>query len=79
MENKKDALSEALQMLQIPMKDLPELAKEFLQHLSNKVGMCIEVCITAYAYYNQAVLNMDCSDNLYKISDEDLKWFKDRI
>lgn len=77
MEN--EAVEKAIEMLQIPMKDLPEFAKEFLQHLSNKVGLCIEVCITAYACYNQAVLNMNCNDDLYMISQEDLKWFKDRI
>jgi len=73
------AVEEAIKMLSLPMKDLPELAMEFLKYLSSKVGMCIEVCISAYAGYNQMVLKMECEDDLYKITDSDLlKWWEDK-
>lgn len=71
------AVEEACKMLNIPMKNLPEPALEYLKYISSKVGFCGEVCLTAYAYYNQAVLNMKCEDDLYKIPQEDLMWFRE--
>lgn len=76
---KKDAVEEALKMLNIPMDTLPPLASEFLDYLSSKVGGCIEVCISAYVIYNQMVLNMECKDDLYKTTDPDiLKWWEEK-
>lgn len=73
------AVEEAVKMLRIPMKDLPELAMEFLKHLSKQVGFCGETCITAYAGYNQMVLKMECEDDLYKITQPDLlQWWADK-
>ena len=77
--NSKCAVAEAVKMMRLPMKDLPELAMEFLKHLSNKVGYCMETCLTAYATYNQMVLKMECEDELYKITQPDLiQWWEDK-
>jgi len=61
----------------LPIKDLPKEAIEYLKFLSSKVGMCMEVCLTAYCAYNQAVLNMPCDDALYILQDTEdgRKWF----
>jgi len=72
----KDAVEEAGEMLRTPMNELPELALEYLKYLSNKVGMCMEVCLTAYAVYNQMVLKMKCNDDLYIMTDQDsIDWW----
>ena len=74
----KDAVEEALKMMRIPMRELPPIAIEYVKYLSNKVGACMEVYVTAYAYYNQAMLEMPCEDSLYVIPDEEFQWFLDR-
>ncbi len=79
IEDRKDAVVEAGIMLRTPMNELPELAMGYLKFLSNKIGMCLEVCLTAYAVYNQMVLDMDCNDELYFMTDPDsIKWWSDR-
>jgi hypothetical protein len=70
-----DALDEAIKMMQVPMKDLPSLALEFGRHLSSQYGMCMEVLLTAYACYNQAVLGMPCSNEEYRILPAHAEWF----
>lgn len=76
MENN-EALDKAKEMLLIPMKDLPAEAKAYLKYLTGRVGMCIEVCLTAYAHYYQAVHKLPCEDPLYKIDAGTLQWFKE--
>ena len=75
MKNKKDALDVAGEMLRIPMSQLPAPAIEYLKHMSSSIGMCIEVCLTAYCHYNQAVLNMPCSDEEYVLTKDAKSWF----
>lgn len=72
------ALDVAGEMLSIPMRQLPPVAIEFLKYKADQIGMCIEVCLTSYAYYNQAVLYMKCRDKSYKIPEKDLQWFIDK-
>lgn len=71
------ALEKAQEMMLLPMKDLPKEALEYLKYLSNKVGMCMEVCLTAYCAYNQMVLNMPCNDDLYIVSSVEKQWWID--
>lgn len=71
------ALDEADKMLVKPMNQLPSPAVDYLKHLSGSIGICIEVCFTAYCYYNQAVKNMPCDDEQYKITPEAQQWFID--
>ena len=37
--------------------------------------MCIDVCLTAYAHYYQAIENLPCKDKGYKITTEGKQWF----
>lgn len=77
--NTDDAVEKAGEMMMLPMNQLPELAIDFLEFLSARVGFCGEVCLTAYAAYNQMVLNMKCDDELYKITDPIyIKWWTDK-
>ncbi len=69
------ALDEAHKMLAMPMNQIPLPALEYLKYLTNSTGINTEVCLTAYAYYNQALKNMPCSDEQYKITQVALQWF----
>jgi hypothetical protein len=71
----KDAVERGIQLATTPMKDVPLLAREFLWHLAKKVGMCGEVCITAFAVYAQCVEGLPCDDDLYLARPEDIEWF----
>ncbi len=75
--NNNSAFDEAIKMMNIPGKDLPQPANEYLNYLSGKLGYCAEVCITAYAHYNQAVLSMPCNDPIYLIDENGKQWFVD--
>lgn len=73
-----DAVRRGVQLATIPMKDVPPLAIEFLRHLAKKVGMCGEVCITAFAVYAQCVEGLPCDDSLYAARPDDIEWFNAR-
>ena len=75
----KDAAARGMELALIPMKDVPPLALDFLRHLAKKVGMCGEVCITAFAVYAQCVEGLPCGDSLYTARPEDREWFAERV
>lgn len=77
-EAKMDAVDRGWQMMETPMKDLPDLANQFRNHLVRQVGLCMEVCLTAYAVYAQCVEGLECKDDLYAARLEDRQWFRDR-
>lgn len=56
---------------------VPKAAKEYLEYISASNGINSEIMLTAYAHYYQAVQNMSCSDELYKITPEIKQWFLD--
>jgi len=68
-----------MEMMEIPMNQLPELAVDFLRKTSKEVGYCGEVCLTCFAAYAQCVENLPCEDDLYKASKEDRAWFKEQV
>lgn len=76
-KTKHTAMDEAGLMMLQPMNQLPKAAIEFLRYMSSRVGFCGEVCVTAYAYYSQAVLNLPCDDPGYKIDPDALNWFRE--
>ena len=78
MKDKNQAVTEAGKMMIMPMNQLPPIALEYLQDLSKRVGFCGEVCLTAYAAYNQMVLGMPCDDSLYQLPQEEKDWFINR-
>ena len=61
----KDALDRAMEMMQIPMGKIPEPALKYAAKLCGQLGMCMEVLITAYAAYAQAVEKLPCEDDAY--------------
>ena len=74
-----DAVERAKEMLTIPIKDLPFLARHFANDLCSQVGMCTETVITAYACYAQAVEGLPCKDPAYQIRADHAQWFRDTI
>lgn len=76
--NENLAVYEAMKMLKLPVNTLPPIALKYLKNLSSRIGMCIEVCLTAYATYNQIMLNMPCNDDLYIVPDSERQWFVDK-
>lgn len=78
-KEKNNAVNRAMELMTVPMKDLPPLAIEFMRLLSSEVGYCMETCITAYAAYAQCVENLPCDDYLYEAREKDKKWFKHKL
>lgn len=64
-----------MEMMSIPMDELPPLALAFAKKLCSEVGMCGEVLLTAWTVYAQCVENLPCTDDLYKARDKDKAWF----
>lgn len=64
-----------IEMMHIPIKDLPKLAREFANHLCKLLGGCGEVLLTAWTVYAQVVEGLTCSDSLYMAREEDKQWF----
>ena len=73
-----EALTKAVEMMNIKQKDLPKEALDFVEYTSKKIGICGEVFITCFAVYNQVVLGMPCEDSLYQVREEDRQWFIDK-
>lgn len=63
------------EMMHIPIRNLPPLARDFANHLCNQVGMCMETLLTAWTVYAQCVEGLQCTDELYKARDIDKEWF----
>jgi hypothetical protein len=68
-----------MEMLHMPMKDLPPLALAFAKHLCSEVGMCIEVFLTAYTVYAQVVEGLECTDDLYRARADHETWLRQRV
>lgn len=64
--NAKDAVARAMELMQVPIRDLPPLAQAMGQRLSSRFGMCMETLITAYAFYAQAIEGYATDDQAYQ-------------
>lgn len=73
-----DAVKRGMEMLYIPQNQLPPLAYDYARTLCNRLGMCGEVYLTAFAAYAQCVEGLECDDDGYKATDEAREWFADR-
>jgi hypothetical protein len=76
--SKNKAISEAIKMTSLPMKDIPKEAVQYMVYLTSNSNYSDELCLIAYSHYNQAVLNMSCEDEKYKITESGLSWFKEK-
>jgi len=74
----KTAEKRGMEMMLIPMGELPTLAIEFGKHLCKEFGGCGEVLITAYAVYAQCVEGLPCTDDNYRARPQDKEWFEER-
>lgn len=68
-----------MQMMSVPIKDLPPVAVDFCHKLCRELGGCLEVYLTAWTVYAQCVEGLKCSDDLYKARDVDVAWFRDAM
>lgn len=57
------------------IKDVPDLARQYLRKLTSELGISGEVIFHAYSVYAQCVENLTCEDSLYRASPEEKKWF----
>lgn len=66
-------------MMQTPSNQLPRLALELRDEFARRFGMCMEVCITAFAAYAQCVENYPPSDDpAYRASGWPEEWLASR-
>jgi hypothetical protein len=72
------ALEKAQELMHLPMKDLPPLARDFAADLCREVGGCGETMLTAFAVYAQVCLKLPCGDPLYQPRPQDVLWFRER-
>lgn len=67
------------ELMATKIKDVPPLATKFARHLGEKMGLCGEVYVTAYAIYAQCVEGLPCDDPDYVASPLDIAWFRSEI
>ena len=72
----KTAEERGMEMMSVPMNQLPPLATKYAKKLCGEVGMCMEVLLTAWTVYAQCVEGLTCTDELYKARPQDIEWFK---
>jgi hypothetical protein len=69
------AVQRAVEMMHVPMGELPQPALLYAAFLCQKFMMCGEVCLSAYATYAQIVEGLACDDSLYVVTDEHRAWW----
>lgn len=72
---KSTAEQRGMEMMLIPIRDLPELAKGYAKRLCDKVGMCGETLLTAWIVYAQIVEKLPCTDSLYFPTLDAVMWY----
>lgn len=73
------ALERGMDMMHMPIKDLPKKARLFAKVLCDEVGGCMEVYITAYTVYAQLEEGLHCDDELYLPRPKDVDWFRTNV
>jgi len=54
-----------MEMMHVPIGKLPALAQAYMRDLCGRVGMCMEVLLTAWTTYAQVAEGLPCTDDLY--------------
>lgn len=62
------AVERGIEMMHIPMRDLPDEALVMCKYMCDRYMMCMEVMLTAYVVYAQVVEGLECDDDLYKLT-----------
>jgi hypothetical protein len=78
-ESKKTSVDRAVELMSVPAKDLPPIALAFRNQLCSELGMCMEVCLTAFAVYANLVEGLECDDAAYAPRGVDVEWFATHI
>ena len=65
------------ELLESPYNQMPPAALEYTKYMCHKVGICTETMLSALTAYAQCVEGLECTDPLYKASDEDKEWFNE--
>lgn len=73
------AVGRGIELLSVPRLQLPPLALAFRDQLAAEVGLCLEVCLTAFVVYAQLVENLPNDDELYRPREVDRAWFASQI
>jgi hypothetical protein len=73
----KNAVDRAYELMLLPMRDAPLMARMYLNNLTKRVGICGEVCMTAYATYAQLTEKLPCADDLYIPSPTEVAIYND--
>ena len=68
-----------MEMMHVPIGQLPKIAQDFCQSLCAELGGCMEVFLTAWTVYAQCVEALPCTDELYMARLDQIAWFKERI
>ncbi len=69
-------------MMVVPMRDNPPLAYKYAHYLCTEVGGSLEVYLTAWAHYAQAIEGLACDANpegcerWYVLDDRGREWFE---
>lgn len=62
-----NAEDRGLEMMLVPMGKLPPVALAYLRNLAGRVGMCMEVCLTAWCTYAHVIEGFPLGpDDLYR-------------
>ena len=72
----RDTMDEVSVMMKLKQSETDPLALAYVNYLSSKYGFCGEIMVTGFAHYCQAILNLPCKDESYKINNDGIEWFK---
>lgn len=64
-----------MNMMHIPMGEIPPLARKYAAYQCKQFGMCGEVLLTAWTVYAQCVEGLICNDPNYQARHLDIEWF----
>lgn len=67
LEVKRDAVDRAQELMTVPAGMLPPGALAVRNKFCSELGMCAEVCLTAFAAYAQVVEGLPCADVQYRV------------
>ena len=73
-----DAHERAIELFGTPQPDIPEVALDYVVHVSKRLGICGEVFIECFTHYAQAVEDLPCDDPHYQITPLIKRWFECR-
>lgn len=64
-----------IEMMLIPMGELPPLALAFAARLCGSRGICGEMLLSAWCSYAQEIEGLVCTDDLYRSPKWVVEWF----